>query len=162
MKKVYIRNKLISLGGSSQVLDENHQPLYKVKGKIFSFTKKKLIYDKNDNLLFIVRNKYWKVFVHKAYILDANKNKIATVKEKRWSSNRYLVEDYTDEIKIDGRFFSVNSTILKNGEDAGYIQRGLLHLTDFYSLEADEKDIPFFVALVIAFDNIRDKKLKDK
>ena len=108
-----------------------------------------------------IRNKYWKVFVHKAFIFDANKNKIATVKEKRWSANRYLVEDYTDEIKIDGRFFSVNSTILKNGEEAGYIQRNILSLTDFYSLEADEKDIPFFVALVIAFDNIRDKKLKD-
>ena len=43
--KVYIKNKFMSLGGSSTVVDENKQPIYKVKGKIISITKKKKIKD---------------------------------------------------------------------------------------------------------------------
>lgn len=160
--KVYIRNKLISLGGSSEILDENRQPLYKVKGKIFSPTKKKLIYDMNENLLYIVRNKFWKVFVHKALIFDANKQKIAALKEKRWSTrDKFIVEDYPDEIKIDRRFFSLSSEILKNGEHFAQVDRQLSLFTDSFSLEADEKDIPFLCALVIALDNIKDRKRKE-
>lgn len=157
--KVYIKNKFFTVGGSSEILDENQQTLYKVKGKIFSPTKKKLIYDKEGNLIFIVRNKFWKVFVHKALIFDANKNKVATVKEKYWSlKGVYYVEDYPEEIAIEGKFFSFESAILKNGEPCAKIRRQLSLFTDRFSLEADEKDIPFLCALTIAIDNIADRK----
>ena len=32
--KLYIKNKLISLGGGSEVLNENKEPVFKVKGKM--------------------------------------------------------------------------------------------------------------------------------
>lgn len=38
--KVYIKNKIISWGGGSTVLDENKNEIYKVKGKVFSPTRK--------------------------------------------------------------------------------------------------------------------------
>ena len=79
--KLYIKNKVFSWGEGSKVLDANQNPVYKVKGKAFSITRKKYIYDMQDNLLFMVRNKWFNWFVHKAYIYDANKNKIATVKD---------------------------------------------------------------------------------
>ena len=44
--KVYIKNKFMSLGGSSTVVDQNKNPLFKVKGKILSITRKKKIKDK--------------------------------------------------------------------------------------------------------------------
>ena len=71
--KVYIKNKFISLGGSSTVVDENKQPLYKVKGKIISVTKKKKIKDMSGKTLFTVRNKWLNFFTHKAFIYDENK-----------------------------------------------------------------------------------------
>ncbi|MBP3619898.1 MAG: LURP-one-related family protein [Clostridia bacterium] len=160
--KVFIKNKIFTIGGSSEILDENQQPLYKVKGKIFSPTKKKLIYDKEGKLIYIVRNKFWKMFVHKALILDANKNKIATVKEKYLSLRGvYYIEDYPEEIKIEGKFFSFESAILKNGEPCAKIRRQLSLFRDRFSLEAEEKDIPFLCALTIAIDNITDRKRKE-
>ena len=52
--------------------------------------------------------------MHKAYIYDANKNKIATVKDKFFNVNKeYFVQDYKDEIKLDGKFFSLTCNILK-------------------------------------------------
>jgi len=47
--KLVVKNKLFSLGGASKVLDENKQDYLKVKGKLFTFTKKKFVQDLSGN-----------------------------------------------------------------------------------------------------------------
>ncbi|MGM9971745.1 MAG: LURP-one-related/scramblase family protein [Anaeroplasmataceae bacterium] len=159
--KVYIKNKLVSFGGSSKVLDESQNPIYKVKGKLFSITHKKKIYDMQGKLLYRVRNKWINFFTHKAYIYDAKKKKIATVRDKWANVNQeYFIQDYVDEIKIEGKFLSTNCNILRNGEKIGNINRQFFAITDSFELEANEEDIPFLIALVIAIDNIVDHKTK--
>ncbi len=149
----------MSLGDSSTVVDENKNPLFKVKGKIFSITRKKKIKDMSGKTLYTVRNKWLNFFSHKAFIYDENKVKIATVKDK-WINvkKEYFIEGMGDEIKIEGGFFSLSCQILKNGEVIGTIRRKIDMWVDSFELEADEKDIPFLIALVIAIDNIVDKK----
>lgn len=160
--KVFIKNKIWSIGGDSSVVDENKNPVYKVKGRPFSITHVKYVCDTEGKKLFKVRNKWFNFFVHKAYIYDANKNKIATVKDKMFNVNQeYFVLGYKDEIKIQGRFFGTNSQILKNGEVIGSINRQLTIINDAFELEANEEDIPFLIALTIALDNITDKKYKN-
>ena len=159
--KVYIKNKIWSVGGGSSVLNENQEMVFQVKGRVFSPTRVKHICDKDGKKLYKVRNKWFNFFVHKAYIYDADKNKIATVKDKMFNVNKeYFVKGYKDEIKIDGNFFSLSCNILKNGEVIGTIRRQINFITDAFELEANEEDIPFLVALVIAIDNIVDKKYK--
>ena len=149
----------MSLGDSSTVVDENKNPLFKVKGKIFSITRKKKIKDMSGKTLYTVRNKWLNFFSHKAFIYDENKVKIATVKDKWINVKReYFIEGMGDEIKIEGGFFSLSCQILKNGEVIGTIRRKIDMWVDSFELEADEKDIPFLIALVIAIDNIVDKK----
>lgn len=161
--KIFIRNKLISLGGSSVVTNEDNEEIFKVKGKVFSPTKKKFIYDMSGNLLYIVRNKWWRVFVHKAYIMDANKERVATVKDS-WRSLKgtYYVEDYADEISIEGKLFNFQSQIKRNGEVMADVTSQILRLEDNFTVFVDEKDVPFVVALIIALDNISDRKSKEK
>lgn len=112
------------------------------------------------NKLFKIRNKWFNFFVHKAYIYDENKKKIATVKDKLFNVNQeYFVMGYKDEIKIQGKFFGLTTQILKNGEVIGTIRRQITFVNDAFELEANEEDIPFLIALVIAIDNITDKKI---
>ena len=160
--KVYIKNKIFSIGGGSSVLNENKEPVYKVKGRVFSFTHVKYVCDLEDKRLFKIRNKWFNFFVHKAYIYDANKKKIATVKDKWFNTKgEYFVLGYKDEIKIEGKFFGLTSQILKNGEVVGTIRRQVTIIADGFELEASEEDMPFLIALVIAIDNITDKKYKN-
>ena len=159
--KVYIKNKIWSLGGGSSVVNENKEDVFKVKGRVFSVTRVKYVCDKEGNRLFKVRNKWFNWFVHKAYIYDANKNKIATVKDKWFNvKQEYFVLGYKDEIKIQGKFFGLTTQILRNGEVIGTIRRQITIFADAFELEANEEDMPFLVALVIAIDNITDKKYK--
>lgn len=161
--KVFIKNKLISIGGSSEVYNENQEQIYKIKGKFFTLTKKKRMYDMQGNLLYTIRNKYWRLASDYVYVYDAEGDRVATIKKGRWGfKDDYQIIDTEDEMMIDGRIFGFESYIMKNGQRAGKITRNISIIKDAFTLEADEKEIPFFTALVIAFDNMVDKREKDK
>ena len=156
--KLYVKNKLGSIGGSSKVLNENNEPAYKVKGKIFSITRKKRICDLDGNVLYRVRNKYWHFFLKSAFIYDADGEKIVTVKRKLRLKSDYSVQGTQDEIKIDGTIFGWNFKVIKNGEIIGTIKRNFTVFVDAFEIDVDNPDdAPFMIALVIAIDNITDR-----
>lgn len=159
--KVFIKNKLISIGGSSEVTNEEGDTIFKVKGKFLSPTKKKLMYDAEGKLLYTIRNKFWYFFYNRTLVLDAEKNRVAAIKKSRWSLNRkYEIEDTPDEMTIEGKFLGITSNILRNGEVTATITRNITLVNDAFTLDAEEKDIPFLTALVIALDNITDDREK--
>lgn len=156
--KVFIKNKLISLGGSSTVVDEQGKDVFVVKGKIVSPTKKKFIYDTQGKLLYIVRNKWWSFFVNRVFVLDANNKRLATIKKNKFSFNAtYAVEDCADAMSIEGKIFGRESKIMRNGNVAGVITREFTIVSDAFTLEAEESDIAFMTAMVVAFDNMKDQ-----
>lgn len=159
--KVFIKNKFFSFGSSS-VKNDRGEDVFIVKGRPFSATHVKKICDINGNKLFTVRNKWFNFIGHRAYLFDADKTKIACVKHPPFSGNKFIVEGYKDEILISGEFFSAYSTIVRNGQTIGSITREFSMVNDSFSLEADEADLPFAVALVIAIDNIVDKITKTR
>lgn len=159
--KVIIKNKFFTLGGSSSVKDENGQDAFFVKGRVLSPTKVKWVCDKDKNKLYKVRNKWFNSFNYRAYVYEGKTN-IAKVKHPLFSGKKFVVEGYKDEILIDGDFFSLKSTIIRNGKPIGTINRKLTVVNDAFSLEGEEADMPFLIALVIAIDNIYDKISKSK
>ncbi|MDE6302437.1 MAG: LURP-one-related family protein [Clostridia bacterium] len=156
--RVYIKNKLFSLRGNSTVKNDMGQDVFVVKGKLFSFTRKKRVCDMQGNELFSVRNKFFRLPLtsFKAFVIDADKKKIACVKKPFFSFNKYKVEGFKDEIEINGEFWSMHSQIIKNGAVIGNISRQIA-LTDAFALDGMPQDMPFLVALVIAVDNIADR-----
>ena len=93
---VIVRNKVFSLTGSSTVKDEAGKDVYRVKGKLrlFSPTRKKKIYDMDKKLLYVVRNKWFNCFLHRAFIFDGHKNKICTLKNQiRVKGKKFIVEN---------------------------------------------------------------------
>ena len=122
-------------------------------------TKKKKMYNMAGDLLYTIRNKYWHLFTHKVFVYDANGNRVATIKKNKWSINeRYKIVDTENEMSIEGRIFGRTSHIMKNGQAVATITRDFTIFADAFTLEANENDIAFFTALVIAFDNIKDKR----
>ena len=160
--KLYVKNKLVSLLGSSFVLDENQNQVYKVKGRFFSFTNKKVIYDMNGKKLFVVRDKYFKAFNTSCFIYNSHRQKIAKVVNGDFDfKNRYKVMNYEEEIELDGLWGKMD--IKKNGEVVGKITRDFTIIRDAYTVDVlDEENAPFYVALAIAIDNINDRRRRGK
>ncbi|MCR5422126.1 MAG: LURP-one-related family protein [Bacilli bacterium] len=160
--EVYIRNKWVSLGGSSVVKDVNENDVLKVKGKIFTFTKKKFVCDMQDNPLYIVRNKFWVLFVKKAFILDKDGNQLALIKRKFFSvHDRYFIESSLGNFEVIGNILGFDYHIKKDGVEIGHISRKISLRDSFVLSVPDDVDLPFYVAFVIAIDNITDRKRED-
>ncbi|MCR5706418.1 MAG: LURP-one-related family protein [Acholeplasmatales bacterium] len=164
--KLLIKNKFISLGGSSFVKNENDEKVFKVKGKMISPTHKKKIYDMNGGKKYIVRNKFWKLFKSTSLIYDFDSNKIGALTNKDLDfKNSYVLHGAADDITISGnllQFPNMKLDITKNGTKIGTVIKQFTIVRDTYTVEVDDDtEAAFLVALVIAIDNILDRRRND-
>ena len=157
-----IKNKWVSLGGSSVVQDLQGNDVMKVKGKFFTFTQKKFLTDMDGNLKFVIRNKFWRLFTYRALIFDPEGKQVAMLRRKIFSfHDRYFVTSDLGDMEIIGNFLQFNYRIILNGNEIGHVARKI-SLRDSFVLTADDAyDPSFMVALVIAVDNITDRKDRD-
>ena len=156
-----IRNKWISLKGSSVVKDVNEQDVLLVKGKFFTVTHKKFICDLDGTTRYVVRNKFWRIFQRKAFIYDVTNNneKIATIRRKIFSfHDRYFIESTYGNLEIIGNIFQFNYSIKLNGVEVGHVARKISLRDSFVLTINDDMNPMFYVALVIAIDNITDQR----
>lgn len=112
--KLFIKNKLTSIKGSSKVTNENNEEIFKVKGKFFSISRKKKIYDMQGNLLYVVKNKIFNWFKHSSFIISSSGQKLAKVTNRFWGGG-FDVLGYTDEISVEGYTLS-GFTVLKTAK----------------------------------------------
>ena len=158
-----IRNKWITLRGSSYVRDINENDLYKVQGKFWTFTRKKFLRTLDDKDIYVIRNKFWKLFHYRAFVLEPDQKTIAaTVTKKIFSfHDRYLITSKYGELEAKGNILGFNYHISMNGKEIAHIARKI-SLRDSFVLDIDDGlDSEFFIALVIAIDNITDERNQD-
>ena len=154
-----IRNKWVSLRGSSVVKDTEEKDVLKVQGKFWTFTRKKFIQTLEGETKFTVRNRFWHLFAWRALIIDPNKKVVATIRRKVFSfHDRYFINSDYGNFEIKGNIFLFNYQIFKNGKEIGHVARKVSLRDSFVLTIDDNEDYYFFVALVIAIDNITDAR----
>ena len=161
--QLFIRNKWVSFTGSSVVKDANEQDVMKVKGKFFSITRKKFIMDMEENLKYMVRNKFWTFFVKKAFVFDKDGKQIALVRRKFFSvHDHYYIESSLGNLEIRGNILGFDYHISVDGKEIGHIKRPYVQWTDTFNVTVnDPEDAAILVAMVIAIDNIQDQAKKE-
>lgn len=155
--RLVVKNKWISLKGSSFVKDEQGNDVLKVEGKFWTVTHKKFVKDLN-NICYIVRNKFWKFIHYQAYIMDKDENIVAHVVRKAFSLHDHydLMSPY-GKIVLRGNILGYDYHIYLNDEEVGHVGRHF-SLRDSFVLDLkDGLDYKFFIALLIAMDNITDE-----
>lgn len=157
----YIKNKLISMTGDSFVTDDRGNNCFRIDGKLVSPSRKKRICDMTGKCYYRVRNKLFTFFNKSALVYDAEGKRIARVRRNAFSI-KYRVQGYKDEILLQGRIFSGQMQIIRNGESIGVIRRDFSLIRDAFILETDlEEEVPFLITLVVAVDNIQDDGERD-
>lgn len=157
--KLAIKNEWLSLGGSSTVQDMNGKNVLRVKGKVFSFTRKKFLTTLGNRRLYTIRNKFFSLFGRTAFVLDGSGKEVAIVRRKILSlDDKYLVESNLGVMEITGNVLGYDYHICLGGMEIGHIERKL-SLRDSFVLDINDRfDCRFFVALVIAIDNVTDRR----
>ena len=157
-----IRNKWISLRGSSVVKDLDEKDVMKVQGKFWTVTAKKFIQTMDGETKFMVRNKFWKLFIHRAFIYDDKGERVAKIRRKFWSlHDRFFIDSKFGNIEIQGNILCFDYHIYLDGKEIGHIARRISLRDSFVLHLEDDVDPYFYLALVIAIDNITDRRRQE-
>ena len=160
--KLIIKNKFVSLRGSSTVTDEMGEDVFVVKGKMFSLSNKKFICDLQGNRLYIVRNKLLPGLLHAAYIYDGEKNKIGKLQIKVALTETYKLENGTDRIEIKKSKETKELQFIKNDEVIGVLLKRTTSSKDSFVVDClKDTEAALLTSLVIAIDNIEDNIADD-
>lgn len=163
--KLILKNKFLSPTGKSTIKTEKGVDAYKVKGSFLNPVKTKKLYDLDGNLLYIVKNKFWTFFYHTAFIYNPDKELVCSVKKHQLSASRkYECEEFETPLYMEREFMSLTTTVYKDGKETATIRRpSFFAIVDTFEIETeDEENMPLYLALTLAIDNIGDERRKER
>lgn len=151
--KLYIKQRIFSLGDKYDVYDMNENVVFDVKSELFTIGAKLHLCDTSGNELYYIKRKL--TFMLAQYEIYKNHSLCATVSQEfALFRSKLNVDSSFGNFEIDGDFLSMDYNITKNGQYFGSIHKVWLSWGDSYELDIPEaENAGFLCALVIAIDN---------
>ena len=153
MVKLYIQQKVFSIGDRYNIVNETGQPVFSVKSEIFTFGAKIHLYDVTGAELYYIQQKLFK-FLPEYHIYNGDSQCAVIKKEFSFLKPRLNITSQFGDFTFEGNLFAMDFEILNNGNLAGELHKKWLSWGDSYELAVyDDNNAPFFCALAIAIDN---------
>lgn len=151
--KLYIKQRIFSLGDKYDVYDENQNIVFDVKSELFTIGAKLHLCDTRGQELYYIKRKL--TFMLARFEIYRNNSLCATISQEFALFRAKLnVESSLGNFTINGDFMSMDYEISRNGQYFGSIHKKWLSWGDSYELDIpDAEDAGFICALVIAIDN---------
>ena len=126
-----IRNKWISLRGSSVVKDLNGKDVYKVQGKFWTVTAKKFIQTLDGQTKYMVRNKFWRLFTYRAFVFDEKGEQVAHLRRKIFSfHDRFFIDSKFGKLEIKGNILCFDYHIFLDEKEILRVNKTYLGLIE--------------------------------
>lgn len=153
-----VKQKILSVGDSFTIKDENQVDKYVVKGKVISVGGKLKFCDMAGNELLRIEQKLLKLLPE--YHIYYNGQDVATVKKAfTFLTAKFNIQSTKGNYTIDGNFFKWDYKINRDGKPAAIVSKKVVALSDSYSIDITEgEDDVFMLALVIIIDQVLHKK----
>ncbi|GAA3015007.1 LURP-one-related/scramblase family protein [Tetragenococcus solitarius] len=153
MKKLYIKQKVFSLGENFTVTDEYEQPRYFVEGSFLKLPKHFLIYDENHQEIGKITKKTLALLPK--FFVEVDGNEMITLKkELTFLKSRYTIS--AQQIEIEGNWWDMNFVVYARGKTVAEIAKKWLSWGDTYEVTVlDETMERLVLSLVIAIDRVK-------
>ncbi|MCX7841657.1 MAG: LURP-one-related family protein [Clostridia bacterium] len=153
MVRLYIRQKVFSIGDKYNILNEQGQPVFSVSSEIFTFGAKIHLYDVTGLELFFIQQKLFR-FLPEYHIYSGDNVSAIVKKEFSFLRPRLNIDSQFGNFTFEGNLFGMDFVIMNNGNVVGELHKKWLSFGDTYELTVyDDDNAPFFCALAIAIDN---------
>ena len=164
--KLTVKNTFLSPTGKSTIHKEQGGHAYKVKGSFMNPKKTKKLLSLDGEVLYVIKNKFWNWLNHTAFIYNADGELLGSIKKHKYLRARtFQSEGFESVYKIERELFSLTYSVYKDDKVVATITRPFkfFSLVDTYEVETeDEANMPFYLALTLAVDNIGDAIKKEK
>ncbi len=146
--------------GAQLIQDKNDVSLFYID-EFWSATKKRILNTMDGKPIYVVKNEYWNMVKRKGMILSPDETEEIARMEGNIISfqDKYKIESKFGNYEIVGNMLLFNYTLYKEGKQIGHIARRISSKEAFVlTLSDDEKHLSFYVAMVMALDNIDDDR----
>ncbi len=154
MKSFYMKQKVYSIGEKYNIMDENQQVIYHVKGKVFSI-KNKLDMFKGDELVYHLERKLFRLLPQYT-LFSPDGSVVATIKKNfTFFGGKMTIDSIFCQMEILGQVWQYDFHVNKNGQEVMSVHKKWLSWGDSYqiSIQEDAQEA-YYVALVILIDVI--------
>lgn len=151
--KLYIKQRVFSLGDKYDIYDANENPVFHVRSELFTIGAKLHLCDTNGQELYYIKRRITLLLAK--YEIYKNNILCATISQKMsFFKPRLNVDSSYGNFEIKGDLFGMDYEITRNGQYYGSVHKKWFTWGDSYELDIpDEDNAGFFCALVIAIDN---------
>ncbi len=151
--KLYIKQRVFSLGDKYDVYDADENVVFNVESEIFTIGAKLHLCDTSGNELYYIKRKL--TFLLAEYEIYKGDDLCAVVSQEfALFRSKLIVDSSFGSFDINGEFLSMDYEIMKDGEYFGSVHKVWLSWGDTYELDIPEdENAGFLCSLVIAIDN---------
>ncbi|AYW47451.1 hypothetical protein C7K38_03120 [Tetragenococcus osmophilus] len=153
MKKLYIKQKVFSLGEKFTVTDEQETPRYYVEGSFFKLPKHFSIMDDKQHEIGRITKKT--IALLPKFFLEVEGNEMITLK-KEWSffKSRYTIS--AQQIEVQGNWWDMEFEVYSQEKQVASIRKRWFSWGDTYEVTIlDEELEQLLISLVIAIDCVK-------
>lgn len=148
--KLYIRQKVFSIGDKFTVKDAFGNDRYYVEGEVFSWGKKLHVYDINGREAAFIKQELWS-WMPKYHVFCGDRQVAEIKKEFTFFLPKYTIEGLGWE--INGSFMEHTYQITKNGDPIVSIRKEWMSWGDSYELDiSNSQDEIVALAVVLTID----------
>ena len=151
--KLYIKQRVFSIGDKYNIYDEREQLIYHVKSQLISFGAKLFLMDERECEQYFIKQRI--TFFLNQYEIYKGNQLCATVQQKLgFLKSQLTIKSMYGNFEINGDLWGLDYEIRKDGAYFGAVHKAFLSWGDSYELDIpEETDSAFFAAVVIAIDH---------
>lgn len=161
MRKLYIKQKIFKIVDKYYVKDEDGNDVYYVKQDFTLIGNRVHMYDMEGNRLFTIEKEI-RAFLPR-YTIQTPEGESITIQNKfKLFKMDFDIKSSRYNLDVSGNFLDKDFDIYENGNIIANIDRKLFAIGDTFEIEVyDESKEIIIVALMIAIDNIIDRKQRN-
>ncbi|OTN77589.1 hypothetical protein A5886_002689 [Enterococcus sp. 8G7_MSG3316] len=153
MKKLYIKQKVFSIGEKFTVMDEQQNPRYYVEGSFMQIPKHFKILDEQRQPVAEITKKIFSL-LPKFFVEVHGQEAIVLSKQLTLFKAKYSID--AAGIDVDGNWWDMDFVVNRHGQRIAEIHKKWISWGDTYEVVIYEEDMDdLIISLVIAIDRVK-------
>ncbi|WP_440897015.1 LURP-one-related/scramblase family protein [Amphibacillus sp. Q70] len=153
MSRLYIKQKVFSLGEQFTIKDENQVDKYFVRGSFLSIPKTFEIEDMNGDHVAAITKKVFSL-LPKFFVEVDGKDILTIAKEFTFFKDSYRID--SSNIQVRGNWWDKHFEVFRQGEKIAHVNKKWLTWGDTFEVDVYDEDYQHIaIAIVIAIDFVK-------
>lgn len=153
MRRLYIKQKLFSIGEKFTVKDESGNDCYFIEGSFLEIPKNFSVINRTGKTVSHISKKFFSLLPK--FFVEIDGKDVLTI-EKEWTFFRSRYSIFGAGIEIQGDWWDMNFSVYQNGSHIAHVSQKWISWGDTYAVEIFEDTLEeLIISIVVAIDCVK-------